>query len=96
MNDSPPPRTTLRTVEVSPSKKKSGLSDDTENGSAVKKNDEPLDSRLVKTAQTMTESYAAWLKKKSLKERETLQESMHELRRVLAAIEISIAMSERD
>lgn len=53
--------------------------------------------RLKEAAQNCIESYDAWGgEKKSPDGRETLQESIHELRKVISRLEIEIAISERD
>lgn len=53
--------------------------------------------RLQATAMTCLESYEAWDKdKKDIGKRETLQEAVHELRKVASRLEIDIAISERD
>ncbi len=90
MNDTPSPRTTLRAVESSKPVKKSATRP------TAGENEVPLDTRLKTSSDAVNEAYATWSKKKGEKEREALQETMHELRRALAALEITIAMSDRD
>jgi len=53
--------------------------------------------RLKEASETCLKSYEAWDgDKKSPEGRETLQESIHELRKVISRLEIEIAISERD
>jgi len=58
---------------------------------------EDVDKRLSETSAKCATALDAWSKdKKDAKVRSELQESMHELRKVLSRIEIEIAISERD
>ena len=55
-----------------------------------------IEERLKKTADTCIATYNAWVsKKEDIALRETLQEAVHELRKVAARLEIQIAVSER-
>ncbi len=55
-----------------------------------------IEERLKKTADTCIKTYDAWVsKKEDIALRETLQEAVHELRKVAARLEIEIAVSER-
>lgn len=53
--------------------------------------------RLQETSENCTKYYEAWSKdKKNPETRETLQEAIHELRKVASRLEIEVAVSERD
>ena len=53
--------------------------------------------RLKEASEICIKSYEAWEdNQKESKTRESLQESIHELRKVVSRVEIEIAMSERD
>ena len=53
--------------------------------------------RLKEASETCLKSYEAWDgETKTSEPREELQESIHELRKVISRVEIEIAMSERD
>ena len=56
-----------------------------------------IKQRLQESADKCMKSYEAWSgDKKSADARETLQESVHELRKVASRLEIEVALSERD
>lgn len=56
-----------------------------------------IKTRLKETVDLCLKSYEAWDDdKKSSELRETLQESIHDLRKVASRLEIEIAVSERD
>lgn len=56
-----------------------------------------IKERLQKSSETCVQSYEAWRKdEKSLPARESLQEAIHELRKVASRLEIELAISERD
>lgn len=55
-----------------------------------------IKERLSETADACIKSYEAWREKKDDSARETLQDAVHELRKVAARLEIEIAVSERD
>lgn len=56
-----------------------------------------IEQRLRKAADTCIGSYDAWRKnQKDGSARESLMESVHELRKIAARLEIEIAISERD
>lgn len=58
---------------------------------------EDINARLRQTADDCIKAYDAWSKsKKNAEARSTLQESLHELRKVSARLEIEMASSERD
>jgi hypothetical protein len=58
---------------------------------------EDIENRLRESTATYIASFENWMKEnKNLESREALMESMHELRKVMARIEIEIAISERD
>lgn len=53
--------------------------------------------RLQTTATTCLESYDAWVNdSKDNAKRETLQDAIHEVRKVMSRLEIDMAVSERD
>lgn len=55
-----------------------------------------IDKRLRESADNCIKSYEAWrAKEKDNQARESLQESIHELRKVASRLEIEIAISER-
>lgn len=83
-------RTTLHAAKTEPTPDKSTTT------APAKKGEIPLNIRLAETTTAMMNSYDSWSKKKSTEQTEKLQEDMHELRRALAAVEISIAMSDKD
>ena len=60
----------------------------------------PMDeikSRLEETSQTCIGAFSAWCSdKKNIEVRETLQDAIHELRKVASRLEIELAISERD
>lgn len=56
-----------------------------------------IKDRLKDSADKCMKSYEAWsADKKSANTRETLQEAVHELRKVASRLEIELALSERD
>lgn len=55
-----------------------------------------IKERLNNCAEACLKSYEAWIDKKGSQTRETLQESIHDLRKVVSRLEIEIAVSERD
>lgn len=56
-----------------------------------------IENRLRETADNCVKAYDAWSKsKKNAEARGALQESLHELRKVSARLEIEMASSERD
>jgi len=56
-----------------------------------------IEKRLREVSDTCVKSYLEWAaKKKDLDARETLQDAIHELRKVSARLEIEIAVSERE
>lgn len=56
-----------------------------------------IETRLRETADKCIKAYEGWSKsKKNIEARGILQESLHELRRVSARLEIEMASSERD
>ncbi len=56
-----------------------------------------IQTRLTEISEKCVQSYEAWRKGMSDEAlRETLQENIHELRKVASRLEIEIAMSERD
>jgi len=56
-----------------------------------------LKDRLKEESEKCLASYEAWdADRKKSDERETLQESIHDLRKVVSRLEIEIAISERD
>ena len=55
-----------------------------------------VEGRLKETSEACIKAYSAWEKdKKSAPARETLQETVHELRKVASRVEIEVAVSER-
>ena len=59
--------------------------------------DQDITERLRETVESCVQSYESWCKDPSKSEaRETLQDSVHELRKVASRLEIEIALSERD
>ncbi|PZQ46065.1 MAG: hypothetical protein DI551_05880 [Micavibrio aeruginosavorus] len=58
---------------------------------------EEIEKRLRESTDACIKNFEVWIKNgKSLESRETLMETMHEVRKVLARVEIEIAISERD
>jgi hypothetical protein len=58
---------------------------------------EEIENRLKETTQACIKSFENWVKQdKNLESREELMEAMHEVRKVVARVEIEIAISERD
>lgn len=58
---------------------------------------EEIEQRLKESTQACIKSFENWVKEnKSLEAREELMETMHEVRKVVARVEIEIAISERD
>lgn len=58
---------------------------------------EEIEQRLRESTATYIASFENWSKQnKNLESRESLMEAMHELRKVMARVEIEIAISERD
>ncbi len=58
---------------------------------------EEIEQRLKESTQACIKSFENWVKEnKSLEAREDLMETMHEVRKVVARVEIEIAISERD
>ncbi len=58
---------------------------------------EEIEQRLKETTQACIKSFENWVKQsKNLESREELMEAMHEVRKVVARVEIEIAISERD
>lgn len=56
-----------------------------------------VEQRLRETSDNCIKAYEVWGKsRKNLEARETLQEAVHELRKVAARLEIEVAVSERD
>ena len=56
-----------------------------------------LQDRLKEASEKCLTAYEAWgADNKKMDERETLQESIHDLRKVVSRLEIEIAISERD
>jgi hypothetical protein len=56
-----------------------------------------IEQRLRESTDACIKSFEAWVKaSKSLESREALMEAMHEVRKVVARVEIEIAVSERD
>lgn len=56
-----------------------------------------IEKRLRESTDACIKSFEAWVKaSKSLESREALMEAMHEVRKVVARVEIEIAVSERD
>ena len=55
-----------------------------------------IKKRLQDSTEACLKSYEAWDAKKETETRETLQESIHELRKVASRLEIEIAISERN
>lgn len=58
---------------------------------------EEIEKRLRENTDACIKSFENWVKQaKNAESRETLMEAMHEVRKVLARVEIEIAISERD
>ena len=58
---------------------------------------EEIEKRLRESTDACIKSFENWVKQsKSLEARETLMETMHEVRKVISRVEIEIAISERD
>lgn len=58
---------------------------------------EEIEQRLRESTDACIKSFENWVKKnKDLESREGLMETLHEVRKVLARVEIEIAISERD
>lgn len=58
---------------------------------------EEIEKRLRESTDACIKSFENWVKEsKSLESRETLMETMHEVRKVISRVEIEIAISERD
>ena len=58
---------------------------------------EDIEKRLRESTDACIKSFENWVKQnKNLESRETLMEAMHEVRKVVARVEIEIAISERD
>lgn len=58
---------------------------------------EEIEKRLRDTTDACIKSFENWIKQgKDLESRETLMEAMHEIRKVVARLEVEIAISERD
>jgi len=58
---------------------------------------EEIEKRLRESTDACIKSFESWVKaNKSLESRETLMETMHEVRKVISRVEIEIAISERD
>lgn len=56
-----------------------------------------IEQRLKDSTQACIKSFENWVKQdKNLESREELMEAMHEVRKVVARVEIEIAISERD
>ena len=56
-----------------------------------------IEQRLRESTDACIKSFENWVKKsKDLESRETLMETLHEVRKVLSRVEIEIAISERD
>ena len=56
-----------------------------------------IEKRLRETTDACIKSFESWMKaNKSIEAREELMETMHEVRKVVARLEIEIAISERD
>lgn len=56
-----------------------------------------IGTRLKETSESCMQAYEGWSgAKKNFEAREKLQESMHELRKVVARLEIEIAVSDRE
>lgn len=56
-----------------------------------------IEKRLRETTDACIKSFENWVKQsKNLESREELMEAMHEVRKVVARVEIEIAISERD
>ena len=59
--------------------------------------DQDIEKRLKEATDNCLKAYGAWTgNEKESEKRETLMECVHELRKVAARLEISIAISERD
>ncbi len=58
---------------------------------------EEIEKRLRESTDAFIKSFENWVaQNKNLESRETLMESMHEVRKVVSRVEIEIAISERD
>jgi hypothetical protein len=58
---------------------------------------EEIEKRLRESTDACIKSFENWVKQnKNLESRESLMEAMHEVRKVIARVEIEIAISERD
>lgn len=58
---------------------------------------EEIEKRLRETTDACIKSFENWVKQsKNLESRESLMETMHEVRKVISRVEIEIAISERD
>jgi hypothetical protein len=58
---------------------------------------EEIEKRLRESTDACIKSFENWVKQaKNLESRETLMETMHEVRKVISRVEIEIAISERD
>ncbi len=58
---------------------------------------EEIEKRLRESTDACIKNFENWLKQsKNLESRETLMEAMHDVRKVIARLEIEIAISERD
>jgi hypothetical protein len=58
---------------------------------------EEIEKRLRESTDACIKSFENWVKQgKNLEARETLMETMHEVRKVISRVEIEIAISERD
>lgn len=58
---------------------------------------EEIEKRLRESTDACIKSFENWLKQnKNLESRESLMEAVHEVRKVVARVEIEIAISERD
>ncbi|HPD82358.1 MAG: hypothetical protein R3D88_02155 [Alphaproteobacteria bacterium] len=55
-----------------------------------------IKKRLQETTEACLKSYELWEGKKGAENRENLQDSIHELRKVASRLEITIAISERE
>jgi hypothetical protein len=56
-----------------------------------------IETRLRESTDACIKTFEAWTKQnKNMESREILMESLHEVRKVLARVEIEIAISERD
>lgn len=58
---------------------------------------EDIEKRLRESTDACIKSFENWIKQaKNLESRESLMETMHEVRKVISRVEIEIAISERD